>query len=295
MSQLVQRAALAGRKAAIIGGASGIGAAVTLALAGEGVDVAFCDIAEEALEPTRKAAEALGVAAFAALADAIDRPALARFYDEVEACFGALDIVVNVAGGTLRRNFDAGDAEADERDIRRNYGYVLDSIRRALPLLRKSGCGGSIINFTTIEAHRGAATFAVYAGAKAATTNFTAALGVELAAERIRVNCLAPDTTPSAGNAAAVPGIAESFAAIPQEYRGAGLGIYVPMKAPPMPDDLADTVLFLASDLSRFITGTTVHVDGGAKAASGFLDWPYGDGFVPAPLAGTIGKLFAKD
>jgi NAD(P)-dependent dehydrogenase (short-subunit alcohol dehydrogenase family) len=65
---------------------------------------------------------------------------------------------------------DSADFAAD---IRRNYGYVLDSTRLAVPLLRKSGRGGSIINFTTIEAHRGAAGFAVYAGAKAALTNFT--------------------------------------------------------------------------------------------------------------------------
>jgi NAD(P)-dependent dehydrogenase (short-subunit alcohol dehydrogenase family) len=295
MSRLVERAGLAGRKAVIIGGASGIGAAVTLALAGEGVDVAFCDIVAAAIEPTRKDAEALGVATFGAQADAIDRAALAAFYDGVEARFGGIDILVNLAGGTLRRNFDAGDSEADDRDIRRNYGYILDSTRRALPLIRQSGRGGSIINFTTIEAHRGAASFAVYAGAKAATANFTAALAVELGAERIRVNCIAPDTTPSAGNANAVPGIGESFLSLPEHVRGAGIDLYVPMKTVPMPEDLADAVLFLASDLSRFMTGTTLHVDGGTKAASGFLDWPYGDGFVPAPLAGTVAKLFASD
>jgi len=291
-SKLAERAALKGKKAAIVGGASGIGAAVVLALAAEGVDVAFCDIAQDALEPTRTAAEALGVRALAMPADAIDRAALHGFYDRVAAEFDTLDILVNVAGGTLRRAFADGDAEADERDIRRNYGYVLDSVRRAIPLIRKGGRGGSIINFTTIEAHRGAASFAVYAGAKAATTNFTAALAVELAAEGIRVNTLAPDTTPSAGNVAAVPGIAESFAALSPEVAAKGLEIYVPMKRPPMPEDLADGVLFLASDLSRFVTGTTLHVDGGAKAASGFLDWPHGDGFVPAPLAGTLGALF---
>lgn len=294
MSKLAERADLRGRKAAIIGGASGIGAAVTLALAEEGVDVAFCDILHDALEPTRAQAQAHGVATLALHADAADREALDHFYNAVEAGFGSLDILVNLAGGTLRRSFADSDSEADESDIRRNYGYILDSTRRAIPLLRKSGRGGSIINFTTIEAHRGAASFAVYAGAKAATTNFTAALAVELGAEGIRVNCLAPDTTPSSGNLNAVPGIAERFASLPPEIAGRGMGIYVPMKRPPMPEDLADTVLFLASDLSRFVTGITLHVDGGTKAASGFLDWPFGDGFVPSPLAGTLGALFRE-
>ncbi len=77
-----------------------------------------------------------------------------------------------------------------------NYGYVIDSVRRAVPLIRSGGTGGSIINFTTIEAHRGAATYAVYAGAKAATTNFSRAMALELGADRIRVNPIAPDANP---------------------------------------------------------------------------------------------------
>jgi 3-oxoacyl-[acyl-carrier protein] reductase len=64
--------------------------------------------------------------------------------------------------------------------IQLNYGYVLDSVRRAIPLIRKSGKGGSIINFTNIEAHRGAAMLSVYAGAKAANTNFSRAMAGEL-------------------------------------------------------------------------------------------------------------------
>ena len=292
MSRLVERAGLKGKTAVIIGGASGIGAAVTLALAAEGVDVAVCDILADAIEPTRQLANALGVRAIGAHADAVDRVALGAFYREVEAQFGAIDILINLAGGTLRRNFADGDAESDERDIQRNYGYVLASTRLAIPLIRKTGRGGSIINFTTIEAHRGAATFAVYAGAKAATANFTAALAVELGGEGIRVNCIAPDTTPSAGNADAVPGIGAAFATLPPLVAGRGMAMYVPLKRVPMPDDLADAAVFLASDLSRSVTGTTLHVDGGTKAASGFLDWPYGDGFVPTPLAGTLGALF---
>jgi NAD(P)-dependent dehydrogenase (short-subunit alcohol dehydrogenase family) len=202
--------------------------------------------------------------------------------------------LVNLAGGTLRRAFADSDAEADARDIRRNYGYVLDSTRRAIPLLRKTGRGGSIINFTTIEAHRGAASFAVYAGAKAATTNFSAALAVELGAENIRVNCIAPDTTPSAGNVNAVPGIAEGFGSLPAGVAAKGMAMYVPLQRVPMPEDLADAVLFLASDLSQFVTGTTLHVDGGTKAASGFINWPFGDGFVPTPLAGTLAAMFGE-
>ena len=199
MSTIEQRANLNGKVAAIVGGASGIGAAVTLALADAGVDVAFCDINTAALAPTRTAAEKLGRRVFAFAADATDSQQLAAFYTASAAQFDRLDIVVNVVGGVRRRDFmDATPAEC-AADIQRNYGYVIESVRHAVTLMRKADRGGSIINFTTIEAHRGAAGFAVYAGAKAATTNFTRALAVELGKDRIRVNTLAPDTTPSEG------------------------------------------------------------------------------------------------
>jgi NAD(P)-dependent dehydrogenase (short-subunit alcohol dehydrogenase family) len=68
--------------------------------------------------------------------------------------------------------------------------------------------------------------------------------------------------------------------------------IYIPQKQAPTEDDLANAVLFFASDLSRAITGTVLHVDGGTMAASGIIDWPFGDGFGPAPMAGTLNAMF---
>ena len=111
---------------------------------------------------------------------------------------------MNVVGGVRQQPFDASTRENWEHDIHRNFGYVLESISAALPYLRRGETGGSIVNFTTIEAHRGAAGFAVYAGAKAGLTNFSRALALELGPERIRVNLIAPDTTPSQGNRNAI-------------------------------------------------------------------------------------------
>jgi NAD(P)-dependent dehydrogenase (short-subunit alcohol dehydrogenase family) len=186
--------------------------------------------------------------------------------------------------------------EHDAEDIRLNYGYVLDSVRRAVPLMRRSGRGGSIITFTTIEAHRGAATYAVYAGAKAATTNFSRALALELGADRIRVNLIAPDTNPSEGsNHALFPEDLERLAALGEGYLdhfAEAFKMYVPLKEAPSVADLVDGVLFLASDLSRSITGQTLHIDGGTSAALGFLDWPGGDGHMCAPLGGSLRRLF---
>ena len=162
-------------------------------------------------------------------------------------------------------------------------------MRRAIPLIRRGGRGGSIINFTTIEAHRGAATYAVYAGAKAATTNFSRALAVELGGDGIRVNLIAPDTSPArASNSALYPEDFKRLAALGEDALAATYKMYVPLKKAPSVEDVVNGVLFLASDLSRSITGTTLHIDGGTIAALGFMDWPYGDSFMPAPLGGTL-------
>jgi NAD(P)-dependent dehydrogenase (short-subunit alcohol dehydrogenase family) len=292
------RAGLAGRTAVVVGGAGGIvGRAVTLALAEAGVRIAACDIDEEAVGAIVGEVEALGSRILSVHADVADPEALDRFYDRVRAEFDRLDIVVNLAGGVRRGLLLDTTRDDDARDIRLNYGYVIDSVRHAVPLLRRGGAGGSIINFTTIEAHRGAATYAVYAGAKAATTNFSRAMALELGADGIRVNLIAPDTNPAKGSNAALH--ADDFARLaelgedPAAAFAQAFAMYVPLKRAPAVDDIVNGVLFLASDLSRSVTGTTLHVDGGTSAALGFIDWPYGDGFMPAPLGGTLKRLFA--
>lgn len=289
------RAGLAGKVAAVIGGGYGIGAAISQALAGAGVDLAILDIDGDALPGTSQSCATGGRRVTSMVGDATDPAALADFYAGVKRDFDRLDIVVNVVGGV--RNAPLLDKTPDEcaSDIQRNYGYVIQSVRHAVPLIRRGQRGGSIVNFTTIEAHRGAAGFAVYAGAKAATTNFTRAMAVELGPERIRLNTLAPDTTPSRGNANAMaPELGEAIMKLPPAVAGMGLAMYIPMKAQPQVDDLANGVLFLASDLAAFVTGMTLHVDGGTMAAAGFLDWPYGDGWLPVPLAGTL-RHFVED
>jgi NAD(P)-dependent dehydrogenase (short-subunit alcohol dehydrogenase family) len=294
MGLLEAHASLAGKNAVLVGGSYGVGRTITRALADAGINIATCDADAAAVEDIRAEIEPLGVRILSELADVCDVEALDRFYDRVEEEFNHVDILINVAGGVKRNLLMDTTRERNAIEIRLNYGYVIDSMRRAIPLIRKSGRGGSIINFTTIEAHRGAASYPVYAGAKAATTNFSRAMAVELGAERIRVNLLAPDTTPSRNNMTSVaPEDMAKFADLPPGAAEKGIGLYIPQKESPTQEDLANAVLFLVSDLARTITGITLHVDGGTMAASGFLDWPFGDGFSPSPLAPTIGKLFA--
>jgi len=286
--------ALAGKVAVVVGGAAGfLGRGVTMGLARSGVAIACCDNDREGLAAIVPEVEAGGTRILAHEADVADEGALLPFFDAVRERFGRIDILVNVVGGVERGLFADKSREQDARDIRLNYGYVIDSIRAALPLMRAHGEGGSIVNFTSIEAHRGAASFAVYAGAKAATMNFSRALAVELAAEQIRVNCIATDTSPArASNNALSPADMERLAGLDQGALDRSIHFYVPQKQAPSVDDVVNGVLFLVSDLSRAITGTTLHIDGGTSAALGFLDWPYGDGFMPAPLGGSIPHLF---
>jgi NAD(P)-dependent dehydrogenase (short-subunit alcohol dehydrogenase family) len=284
MGTIEQRAGLAGRHAAVVGGGFGIGRAITLALAESGVELAICDDDGEALPETIAAAEAAGVSVFGQCFDALDPALLMAFYEEAGKRLGHLDIVVNVVGGAhMGFLFEETGPEDWADDIQRNFGYMLHSTSAALPLIRKSGRGGSIINFTTIEAHRGAATLSVYAGAKAATANFSRSLANELAHEQIRVNTVAPDMTPSRGNnrAAQKKGFA-GMGDIAPEKLARTVEIGCPMGVAPSPDDLANTVLFLASDLSAAITGNVLHADGGTWASSGFLRWQ-GTYFSPLP------------
>jgi len=292
---LDRRANLAGKVAAVIGGGGGIGAGVSLALASAGVDLAICDVDTEAMKETEATIRSKGRKITAMTVDATEEAALDHFYDALGHDFPRLDIVVNVAGGTKRQLLaDASRADI-ARDIHRNYGYVVQSVQRAVPLIKRSGAGGSIVNFTTIEAHRGAASFSVYAGAKAATTNFSRSMAVELGKNRIRVNCVVPDTTLSRGNMNAMPpSFAEGFARLPARVQSKGMEMYIPRGEQPPVEALADAVLFLASDLSAFVTGIGLHVDGGTMAAAGFLEWPFGDGFVPTPLAGTLGRMYRE-
>jgi NAD(P)-dependent dehydrogenase (short-subunit alcohol dehydrogenase family) len=295
MNLLDAHNSLAGKRAVVLGGAFGNGREMTLALASSGVDVALCDTDVEALAAVEPEAKAHGVKVIAVVADALDPKALDAFYDKVEAEFGSLDFIINLVGGTRRAPFMEFTREENLHDIHRNYGYVLDSCRRGIPLIRMGGRGGCIINYTTIEAHRGAATLSVYAGAKAATTNFSKALAVELGAEGIRVNLLVPDATPSRGSYQTLkPEIIDRLMSL-GERAGAGMTMYVPQGAPPVPEDLAGAVLFLCSDAGRGITGVNLHVDGGTMAASGFINWPYDDGYMPAPMGGTIAHLFPAD
>jgi NAD(P)-dependent dehydrogenase (short-subunit alcohol dehydrogenase family) len=286
------RAGLAGRRAVVVGGLGLFGAGIARAFAQAGVDLALCDRDPQVVAETADAARQAGVKVLAHPANPLDEAELAGFFDAVEAEFAdGIDILVNAVAGVKRQNFMDSTPKDWRRDIQMNFGYALESIHRAVPLMQRRG-RGSIINMTTIEAHRGAATFAVYAGARAAMTNFTRAVAVELASSKIRVNTLAPDSPPPEAKALMARTLQPGLSEMTDAQQEGAWGMYIPMGRPARIDDIANGVLFLASDLAAWVTGTTLHVDGGTSASFGFVNWPGGVGYLPSPRGDALRALF---
>jgi len=234
----------------VTGAARGIGRATAELCSRFGARVAACD----------RSADGLDAAALSGTFDVRDTAARDAFVAEVVRTLGRIDVLVNNAGGTFFSPFLAVSDKGDAAMIAENFGHVTALIRSVVPHVPP---GGAIVNVTSIEAHQAAPGFAVYGAMKAALAHLTGTLALELAPLGIRVNAIAPDAIPTGGE---------------RDVRGEMLAAgarYDPAVVPPLgfmgePDDAAAAAVFLASPMARFVTGTTVHVDGGNWAAGGW-------------------------
>lgn len=247
-------ALLGGRTAVVTGAARGIGAATAVAFARFGANVAICD--REDQSETVEAIEAAGRKAYVGTLDVRDGAAVEAFLTAAHAELGALDVLVNNAGGGFWSPFMDVRPKGQQALVDENFTSVTHVIRHGVPLMND---GGSIVNVTSIEAFRAAPGFAVYAAMKAAVEQLTRTLALELSARRIRVNCVAPDAIPTPGDAD-----------LSEAVGGEAYGDKVPLGWG-TPDHCAAPIVFLAGDMSRFISGSTLHVNGGALAASGWV------------------------
>ncbi len=246
---------LNGTVAVVTGAAVGIGRATALALAAFGADVAVCDRDEVNLSTCIDEIEAQDVRAFAGVLDVRDGDQVRSWVELVAQRFGRIDVVVNNAGGGFFSDFLDVNDKGQDALVRENFLSVTNFVRAAVPHI--PAVGGSIINITSIEAHRAAPGYAVYSAMKAAVANLSESLALELGARSIRVNCVAPDVIPT-------PGIGE-------------VPVRTPLPRAGHVDDVAAAVVFLANPaLSGFITGTTLHVDGGNRCAGGWRREPDG-------------------
>jgi NAD(P)-dependent dehydrogenase (short-subunit alcohol dehydrogenase family) len=286
MGHLEQRAGLAGKAAIVVGGAGGLGRACVDDLAAAGVAVLVADRNPDFLRATDEHAAANGTSVVTFEADARDDDAMHELFALADRELGRLDVLLNVVGGTFHQPFEQSNPRGWDAVIRANFTWLLTTTQLAIPRMRAAG-GGSIVNFTSIEAHRAAPNYAVYSGMKAAVTNYTRTLALELAPDAIRVNCIAADITPTEGLGDML------FGDLTDEQRTIVQQMAIPMGRVGTYEDVGGCALFLASDLSRYVTGTTLHPDGGTFASSGWFNWP-GRGYSNMPPTEVV-ALYSDD
>ena len=185
--------------------------------------------------------------------------ALARTTEEL----GQVSILVNNAGGVFFSPLLETSENGWDALYRSNLKHVILCTQRVARTMVGTGTPGSIINITSIEGVRAAPGYAAYAAAKAGVINYTKTAALELALHGIRINALAPDITMTEGmRSVAPPGAEEHF------------GLTVPMGRAGHVDEMAGAAVFLAGDLSSYVTGQTIHVDGGTEASGGWTHHP---------------------
>jgi 3-oxoacyl-[acyl-carrier protein] reductase len=240
---------LKGKRAIVTGGSRGIGRAIVLGLAQGGASVAACYNREsEDVERLRGEVEEIGGDSYLAQADVSDPGSAEAFVGEARDRFGGIDILINNAGVVSHQMIEDLDLDEWHRVMDTNLTAVYLITKAALPAM---GEGGSIVNITSAVAMRGMPARTHYISSKAGLIGFTRALCKEVGRQGIRVNALAPgiiETDQTAGLDEAGRARYSGLAALNR------LG---------QAEEIASVALFLASDLSGFVSGVTLNVDGG--------------------------------
>jgi NAD(P)-dependent dehydrogenase (short-subunit alcohol dehydrogenase family) len=242
---------LEGKAALITGGATGIGRAIAAALAREGCRIAVNYIgAPDAADDTVAELNALGVEALALAADVRHAGAVRSMTAVAAEHFGRLDVLVNNAAVQTEGTFLEVTEDDWDRVIDTNLKGTFLCTQAAAPHMIKTG-GGSIVNIGSGSNYVPFPTLVAYTASKGGIEMLTKVAAMAFAAQQIRVNCVAPGAILVERTRHELPDYAGQFARI------------TPMGRVGMPEDVADTVLFLATDAARFITGQTIGVDGG--------------------------------
>ena len=244
---------LAGRTAVVTGAGRNIGRAIALALAREGANVTVNGRSRRAeVEATAEAARALGVKALPFIADVSRSADVKAMIAATVAELGGVDILVNAAAAERPVQ---SLAEITDEDWQNVLGVILDGAfycaRAAIPHMVVRG-GGSVINISGSSAFRGKARQAHVVAAKAALLGLTRALALEFGPANIRVNTIVPDLV-----------VTERLPTQEAEARSAQASRPTALGRNATPEDIADACAFLAGDESRFITGQSLHVNGG--------------------------------
>jgi NAD(P)-dependent dehydrogenase (short-subunit alcohol dehydrogenase family) len=254
---------LANRVAVVTGGGGGIGAATARLFAAHGARVVVADIDTERAHQTADEITASGGSAVAVVADVCDDGQVADLARSVLERHGRVDVLVNNVGHWLRHpgNFVDTDPRLWDDLYRINLHHVFLVTHAFLPVMLERRAG-AIVNVSSVEGLRGYPEDPVYAAFKAAVIHFTRSLAVQVGRDGVRVNAIGPDVTESLQVPYSQWLSAEEQTQWPQ---------WVPVGRMGLPEDQARVILFLASDLSAFVTGHTIPTDGGTGAAGGWF------------------------
>ena len=255
-----------GKVALVTGGASGIGAACVETLAREGAKVVLTDLDDARGEALAARIRDSGGEARFLHQDVTDEARWTEVVAETERLFGGLHILVANAGiAIIRPVLDMSLADW-RRQTAVNLDGVFLSVKHAVPAMRRTGAGGSVIVMSSVAGLRGSAGLAGYSATKGAVRYFAKSVALECAAERdgIRVNSVHPGIIETAIWEKMVAGLPDGRNAPLDPHAVAAQG--VPLGEPGRASDVADGVLFLASDASRHVTGSELVIDGGLTA-----------------------------
>jgi NAD(P)-dependent dehydrogenase (short-subunit alcohol dehydrogenase family) len=250
---------LAGKTAIITGGGSGFGRATAVRFGAEGANVVIADLDENGGLETARLVAATGSDADVVVGDISTAPGAEQVVARARERFGAVDILVNNAGISQSDVRDTWNTTEDtwDRVIQTNLKSVYVCSRAAIPSIIEAG-SGAIVNVASIAASVCVGGSA-YSATKGAILSYTRHVGAELARHGVRVNAVSPGymRTPMS------TGERQGLTAEEQDARIDGFGRLVPMKRAGSVDDIANAILFLASDEAAYITGQELVVDGG--------------------------------
>ena len=242
---------LKGKVALVTGGTRGIGKGICLKLAEHGATVVFTYVSsEEAAKVVEAELKALGVAAKAIRSDAAKLDEAEKLIEDITTEFGALHIVVNNAGIT-RDNLLMRMKEEDWNAVIDTNLRSVFNITKAVQRIMLKQREGSIINMSSVVGVEGNAGQANYAASKAGIIGFSKSIAKELGSRNIRCNVIAPGFIETEMTASLDPKVVEGWKSS------------IPLKRAGTPEDVANAVLFLASDLSTYISGQVIPVCGG--------------------------------
>jgi 2-hydroxycyclohexanecarboxyl-CoA dehydrogenase len=266
---------LADRVAVVTGGGGGIGRGICRRLVAEGAMVVVNDIDPDLLAETEAELQAVGGLIRPVPGDIREQTTVESLVGAARAVAdGRIDVLVNNVGD-FRPNgmFLKSGPEDWDALYALNLGHVFACTRAIAPAMTERS-SGSIVNVSTVEAFRGIPANAVYSAFNAGINAFTRSLAVELGRKGVRVNAIAPDLADTLQTPAEMM-LAGRDEALVQNW--------VPLGRFGHPDDYGDVVVFLASDLSRFVTGHVIPVDGGTLAAGGWYLKRNGPGWTNMP------------